>query len=184
MSSCLKHAKFFCSLPLMTIMHHCNESILLSKPNHTMSLCISLLCTFSVCGIHMSQEGTSCTPIYQIFYMNYEFRTPTPCMPKKKRIRAYNTGKNKKRVFLKILAQGKFFLNCFQYKWNEPSSPNTRAKHFFRTIESVCVLARKNHVQKQTILLKHQGISLFFRGTTEGNCRPEHYTEIFHVQGI
>ena len=77
MSSCLKHATFFCSLPLMTIMHHCNESILLSKPNHTMSLCISLLCTFSVCGIHMSQEGTSCTPIYQIFYMNYEFRTPT-----------------------------------------------------------------------------------------------------------
>ena len=58
---------------------------------------------------------TSCT-------FNYEF----PCMPKKKRIRAYITVN---RVFLKISAQGKFFLNCFQYKWNEPSSPNTMAKH-------------------------------------------------------
>ena len=160
MSSSLKHATFFCSLPLMTIMHHCNESILLSKPNHTMSLCISLLCTFSVCGIHMSQEGTSCTPIYQIFYMNYEFRTPTPCMPKKKRIRAYNTVN---RVFLKISAQGKFFLNCFQYKWNEPSSPNTRTKHLNQSAET-------------KILLKHRGISLFL------DCRPEHYIEICQVQ--
>ena len=56
-----------------------------------------------------------------------------------------------KKVFPKILAQGKFFLNCFQYKWAVG-----------KTIESGCVLARKKYVQRRTILLKHQGISLFF----------------------
>jgi hypothetical protein len=35
---------------------------------------------------------------------------------------------------------------------------------------------RKKYVQRQTILLKHQGISLFsFRATMASDCQPEHY---------
>jgi len=128
---------------------------LLSKPNHTMHLCISLMCTFSICLIHMSQEGTSCTLIYLIFLMNYEFGTPTPCMSIKEEKETELTIQGK-RVFLKILAQGKFFLNCFQYKWAIYS------KYKGKTLELGCVLARKKYVQRRTILLKHQGISLFF----------------------
>lgn len=75
----------------MTVKHHCNESILLGKPNHTMYLCNSPMCTFSICAIHMSQQGASCTLIYLIFHRNYEFSTPNPCMPNKKRNRTYNT---------------------------------------------------------------------------------------------
>jgi hypothetical protein len=66
-------------------------------------ICASLLCAhFQSVESIMSQQGTCCTLIYLIFHMNYEFETPTHCMLKKKKIRAYNTGKNKKGSFWKF----------------------------------------------------------------------------------